>query len=98
MTAAMRTIIAAVVLLLTVAVPAFAQSSWFEPALLERPDLKKAFQSVDERAAAIVEEWIHLVEIPAPSRQEQARTQYVRAEMQKLGLREGNSLNPSGKP
>jgi len=36
--------------------------------------------------SAIVDEWIRLVEIPAPSRKEQARAQYVRAEMQKLGL------------
>jgi Acetylornithine deacetylase/Succinyl-diaminopimelate desuccinylase and related deacylases len=74
------------VLLLTVAVPAFAQSNWFQPALLERADVKKALQSVDERSSAIVDEWIRLVEIPAPSRKEQARAQYVRAEMQKLGL------------
>ena len=48
--------------------------------------MKKALQSVDERSSAIVDEWIRLVEIPAPSRKEQARAQYVRAEMQKLGL------------
>jgi len=41
---------------------------------------------VDERSSAIVDEWIRLVEIPAPSRKEQARAQYIRAEMEKLGL------------
>jgi tripeptide aminopeptidase len=82
----MRTIASALVLLLTAAVPALAQSNWFRPAILERPDVKKALQSVDERSSAIVDEWIRLVEIPAPSRNEQARAQYVRAEMQKLGL------------
>src|SRR5436190_5493509 len=82
----MRTIASAVVLLLTAAVPALAQSNWFQPALLERPDVRKALQSVDQRSSAIVDEWIRLVEIPAPSRKEQARAQYVRAEMQKLGL------------
>ena len=82
----MRTIASALVLLLTAAVPALAQSNWFQPAILERPDVKKALQSVDERSSAIVDEWIRLVEIPAPSRKEQARAQYVRAEMQKLGL------------
>ena len=66
--------------------PALAQSNWFQPSLLERPDVKKALQSVDERSSAIVDEWIRLVEIPAPSRKEQARAQYIRAEMQKLGL------------
>src|SRR3954471_22848991 len=83
----MRPIAFAVMFLFFTAVPpALAQSNWFQPAVLERPDLKKALQSVDERSSVIVDEWIRLVEIPAPSRKEQARAQYVRAEMQKLGL------------
>ena len=73
---------------LLIAAPAVAQTNWFEPALLEQPDVKKAIQSVDDRSAAIVEEWVHLTEIPAPSRKEQARAEYIRAEMQKLGLSE----------
>jgi acetylornithine deacetylase/succinyl-diaminopimelate desuccinylase-like protein len=48
--------------------------------------VKKALQSIDGRSSAIVDEWIHLVEMPAPSRKEQARAQYIRAEMEKLGL------------
>ena len=48
--------------------------------------MKKAIQSIDDRQAGIVEEWIKLVEIPAPSTKEQARAAYIRAEMQKLGL------------
>jgi tripeptide aminopeptidase len=63
----------------------FAQSAWFDQTL-QRPDLQAAINSVDGRAAAIVDEWIHLVEIPAPSGKEQARAAYIRAEMQKLGL------------
>src|ERR1700734_2255359 len=65
---------------------ACAQSSWFQPSLLEKPEVKKALQSVDDRASAIVEEWIRVVEIPAPSTKEQARAKYIRAEMEKLGL------------
>ena len=65
-----------------------AQTSWFQPSLLEKPDVKKALQSVDDRASAIVEEWIHIVETPAPSGKEQARAKYIRAEMEKLGLTE----------
>jgi acetylornithine deacetylase/succinyl-diaminopimelate desuccinylase-like protein len=68
------------------AAPLAAQSTWFQPALLDRPDVRKAIQSVDDRAAGIVDEWITLVEIPAPSGKEQQRAQYIRAEMQKLGL------------
>jgi len=77
--------LAAAAILLLVA-PAAAQTNWFQPALLERPDVKKAIQSVDDRSSAIVDEWIRMVEIPAPSRKEQARAQYIRAEMEKLGL------------
>lgn len=69
-----------------VAVPAAAQTNWFSPALLDRPDVKRALQSVDDRATAIVDEWIRLVEIPAPSKKEHARAAYIRAEMEKLGL------------
>jgi acetylornithine deacetylase/succinyl-diaminopimelate desuccinylase-like protein len=66
--------------------PAAAQSGWFQPSLLERPEVQTALRSVDDRQAAIVDEWIKLVEMPAPSGQEQARAAYVRAEMQQLGL------------
>ena len=60
--------------------------SWFHPSLLEQPEIQKAMHSVDGRASAIVEEWIRLVETPAPSTKEQVRARYIRAEMEKLGL------------
>jgi len=72
-------------ILLLAALPLCAQS-WFQPALLAKPEVREALQSVDERAAGIVEEWIRLVEIPSPSGKEQVRAKYVRAEMEKLGL------------
>ena len=72
--------------LLCAATPARAQTSRFDPSLLERPDVKKAMQSVDGRANSIVDERIRLVEIPAPSKKEQARAQYIKTEMEKLGL------------
>jgi tripeptide aminopeptidase len=86
-------------LFLLAASHAGAQSSWFQPSLLQKPEMKKAFQSVDDRAAAIVDEWIHLVEIPAPSGKEQTRAKYIRAEMEKLALSEiktDDMLNVSG--
>ncbi len=76
-----------------------AQGSWFQPSLLEKPEMQKALQSVDGRAAAIVDEWVRLVEIPSPSGNEQARAKYIRAEMEKLGLSEiktDDMLNVSG--
>src|ERR1022692_1804703 len=76
-----------------------AQSRWFQPSLLEKPEVRKALQSVDGRAADIIEEWIRLVEIPAPSGKEQTRARYIRAEMEKLFLtdiRTDDIFNVSG--
>jgi tripeptide aminopeptidase len=75
-----------VAVLLVAAPQLYAQTSWFQPSLLQRPDVQKAMKSVDDRSAGIVDEWIHVVEIPAPSGKEQVRAQYIRAEMEKLGL------------
>lgn len=73
-------------IVLSAIAPLSAQGNLFQPALLERPDVKKALQSVDDRATAIVDEWIKLVEIPAPSTKEQARAAYIATEMKKMGL------------
>src|SRR5580704_16898501 len=84
--------------LLLSACPLSAQT-WFQPSLLDQPEMKKALQSVDARATDIVAEWIRLVEIPAPSGKEQVRARYLRAEMEKLGLSEiktDDMLNVSG--
>jgi tripeptide aminopeptidase len=86
-------------LLLLAASPLCAQKGWFQPSLLGKPEVRKALQSVDDRAAGIVDEWIRLVEIPAPSGKEQARATYIRAEMEKLGLsdiRTDDIFNVSG--
>lgn len=86
-------------LLLLTACPLAAQNNWFAPSLLDKPDIQKAMQSIDDRAPAIIDEWIRLVEIPAPSTKEHARAKYMRAEMEKLGLtdiRSDDMLNLSG--
>ena len=86
MQAAMRLILCALAFLLISSPSALAQTGWFQPTLLERPDVRTAIKSVDDRATAIVDEWIRLTEIPAPSKKEQARAQYVKTELDKLGL------------
>src|ERR1700678_4499478 len=76
-----------------------AQNNWFQPAILKEPSVAKALRSIDDRSSAIVDEWVHLVEIPAPSGKEQARAAYIRAEMEKLGLsdiRVDDMFNVSG--
>src|SRR5579863_10216141 len=91
--------ISRVVLVLLGSLPMCAQSRWFEPSLLEKPEIRAALKSVDDRAAGIVDEWVRLVEIPAPSGKEQARAKYIRDEMEKLGLadiRVDDMFNVSG--
>ncbi len=63
-----------------------AQNNWFQPDILKQPAVAKAMQSIDDRSKGIIDEWVRLVEIPAPSKKEQARAQYIKAEMEKLGL------------
>jgi len=78
---------------------AMAAQNRFDPALLRQPDIQRAIDSIPPRAPAIVEEWIRLVETPAPSTKEQARARYMEAEMRKLGLAEiktDDVLNVSG--
>jgi tripeptide aminopeptidase len=89
--------IVTVMLLVLASLPLHAQSSWFSERQLKQPQVQKAFASLNE--SAIVDEWIRLTEIPAPSGKEQARADYVRAELQKLGLtdiRTDDMLNVSG--
>ena len=77
----------------------FTAQSWFTPALLQQAEIQKALASIDERKAPIIDEWIRLTEIPAPSTKEGARAKYVRAEMEKLGLtdiRSDDMMNLSG--
>ena len=86
-----------VVLLVLASLPLHAQTSWFSERQLKQPQIQKAFDSLNE--SAIVDEWIRLTEIPSPSGKEQARADYVRAELQKLGLtdiRTDEMLNVSG--
>jgi len=77
-----------------------AQNNWFQPGMVKQPAVAKALQSIDDRSSIIVDEWIRLVEIPAPSRKEQARAEYIRAEMQSLGLADirMESLRPKRPP
>jgi tripeptide aminopeptidase len=84
-------------LLVLASLPLHAQTSWFSERQLKQPRVQKAFASLNE--SAIVDEWTYLTEIPSPSGKEQARADYVRAELQKLGLadiRTDEMLNVSG--
>ncbi len=72
------------------AAPAGAQqpaypTSW-DPAILERPDVKAALAFVERGFPRQVDEWIRLAGVQAKSTHEQERAAYVRAEMEKEGL------------
>jgi tripeptide aminopeptidase len=85
--------------LLVLAAAALAAQNRFDPALLQQPSVKRAIDSIEPRASAIVDEWIRLVETPSPSTKEQARAHYIEGEMRKLGLAEikvDDMLNVSG--
>lgn len=60
-------------------------TSW-DPALMNRADIKSAMESLEKNFPQQVEEWIRLTEIPAKSGEEQARAAYVRAAFEQAGL------------
>ena len=72
--------------------PLSAQDNLFQPALLERADVK-ALQSVDERATASSTSGSGWSRSRRRPEKEQARAAYIRAEMEKLGL----SRHPHGR-
>ncbi len=78
-------------LALVVALPLAAQppksypSSW-DPALMQRADVKAAMAHLEQQFPTQVEEWIALTEIPAKSGLEQQRGAYVKAVFEKEGL------------
>jgi tripeptide aminopeptidase len=58
----------------------------FSPALAGRPLVKQALTWIETNLPKQVEEWIHITEIPAPSRHEEKRAAYVKAQFEQEGL------------
>ncbi len=61
-------------------------SAW-DPALLNRPDIRAALAQLEQGMPRQVEEWIHIAQMPGQPGFEQQRGAYVKAEMEKAGLR-----------
>ena len=81
----LRLVIAAAV----AAAPLAAQqypTAW-DPAHLNRPDVRAALAHLERGFPKQVDEWIHIAQMPGKSEHEQQRAAYVRAEMEKAGLR-----------
>lgn len=75
--------------LLLCAVLSLAQQrfpSKFSLEIARRPDVAGALQYIDQHRDEQLAEWIRITEIPAPSRMEQKRADYIKGEMEKAGL------------
>jgi len=60
-------------------------SAW-DPALLNRPDVRAALAQLEQGMPRQVDEWIHIAQMPGQPGFEQQRGAYVKAEMEKAGL------------
>ncbi len=58
----------------------------WNPEIARRPEVAAALKHIDDNRESHLREWITITEIPAPSKMEQKRAAYVRAEMEKAGL------------
>jgi tripeptide aminopeptidase len=61
-------------------------TAW-DPALLNRPDVRTALAHLETGMPRQVAEWIHIAQMPGQPGFEQQRGAYVKAEMEKAGLR-----------
>lgn len=61
-------------------------SAW-DPALLNRPDVRAALTHLEQGMPRQLDEWIRIAQMPGQPGFEQQRGAYVKAEMEKAGLR-----------
>ena len=61
-------------------------SSLFDRELLSDTSIQSAFRYIDSNREAIVQEWIKLTEIPAPSTMEDRRAAYIREQLEAIGV------------
>src|SRR5256885_17009116 len=66
--------------------PLAAETSWSSPRIASDQQVQAAFAWIDAHRAEQVREWIHITEIPAPSRLEDNRARYIEAELRAVGL------------
>ncbi len=63
-----------------------AEESLFSPELANSSLVKKIFAFIESNREKIIEEWIFLTEIPAPSGHEEKRAAYIQDQFKKIGL------------
>jgi tripeptide aminopeptidase len=62
------------------------EESLFSLDVLERPMVKKALNYIENNQEKIIQEWIFLTEIPAPSSHEEKRAAYIKSQFEAAGL------------
>jgi tripeptide aminopeptidase len=69
-------------------IPVRGEESLFEPGIAESGFVREIFAFWEKNEEAIIDEWIKLTEIPAPSGHEEKRARYMLARFETLGLDE----------
>lgn len=64
----------------------WADESLFTPSLAKSGFVEELFAFIAQNEEAIIQEWIRLTEIPAPSGYEEMRAQYMLSQFESLGL------------
>ena len=62
------------------------EESLFKPEMVNSPLIQKMFSFIEKNREKIIEEWIYLTEIPAPSGHEEKRAEYLKKEFEASGL------------
>jgi acetylornithine deacetylase/succinyl-diaminopimelate desuccinylase-like protein len=71
------------------------EESLFTPEIIDSPLIQKMFSFIEKNREKIIEEWIYLTEIPAPSGHEEKRAEYLKRQFEATGLDEVY-IDPSG--
>ncbi len=64
------------------------EESLFKPEMVNSPLVQKMFSFIEKNREKIIEEWICLTEIPAPSGHEEKRAEYLKKQFEATGLDE----------
>lgn len=64
------------------------EESLFNPEMVNSPLVQKMFSFIEKNREKIIEEWIYLTEIPAPSGHEEKRAGYLKKQFEASGLDE----------
>jgi len=71
------------------------EESLFKSEMVNSPLVQKMFSFIEKNREKIIEEWIYITEIPAPSGHEEKRAEYLKKQFEASGLDEV-FIDPSG--